>query len=123
MYTKISRECFKWGSVNILLLSIVLFDISNRCPYASSKWYYVEYIAAGLLGLSAFYYFARYFYYLFCLEPVKGSEEQRKLLKFDINDTSFITTPIAKKEAPKNVNMTPMNISGLSWHSSFNECE
>lgn len=81
--TKISRNYLKWGTVNVLLLSILLFDLSNKCPYAFSKWYYVEYIAAACLSLSVLYYFAKYFYIWFAFKPVQGTSEQRRLLHFN----------------------------------------
>ncbi|KAL9700446.1 hypothetical protein quinque_003887 [Culex quinquefasciatus] len=118
--TRRSRECLKWGSINIGLLSIVLFDISNKCPYSFSPWYYVEYVAAGILGASVLYYFARYFYYLFSKKPLEGTDQQRKLLKFDANDNSFVTTtPVASRKQSSAV--TPGgNLSSVSLHS-FNE--
>ncbi|XP_053683142.1 transmembrane protein 209 [Sabethes cyaneus] len=116
-----SRECLKWGSLNIVLLSIILFDISNKCPYSFSKLYYVEYAAVVLVAMSVAYYFARYFFYLFSKEPLQGTEYQRKLLKFDDDDASFITTtPAAKKEVSSSLVTPGGNVSSISLHS-FNE--
>ncbi|XP_065086552.1 transmembrane protein 209 [Ochlerotatus camptorhynchus] len=114
-----SRECLKWGSINIALLSILLFDISNKCPYSFSQWYYLEYAAAAILTGSVLYYFGRYFYYLFSREALKGTEQQRKLLKFDNDDHSFITTTPASKK-PTTASATPANVTSVSLHS-FNE--
>lgn len=114
-----SRECLKWGSLNIALLSILLFDISNKCPYTFSHWYYLEYAAAAILAGSVLYYFSRYFYYLFSKEALKGTEQQRKLLKFDNDDNSFITTTPASKK-PTTADATPANVTSVSLHS-FNE--
>lgn len=114
-----SRECLKWGSINIALLSILLFDISNKCPYSFSQWYYLEYAAAAILTGSVLYYFGRYFYYLFSREALKGSDQQRKLLNFDNDDHSFITTTPASKK-PTTANATPANVTSVSLHS-FNE--
>lgn len=83
LQAKTSRSDLKWGTINVVLLSILLFDLSNKCPYAFSKWYYLEYAAAGLLGLSVLYYFSRYFFFWFTFEPINGTQEQRKLLHFD----------------------------------------
>ena len=104
------------------LLSVLLFDISNKCPYSFSQWYYLEYAAAAILGLSVVYYFGRYFYYVFSKEPLRGTEFQRKLLKFEVDDTSFIaTTPAAAKKPPAaSAGVTPANISSVSLHS-FND--
>ncbi|XP_055625345.1 transmembrane protein 209 [Toxorhynchites rutilus septentrionalis] len=116
---KRSRECLQWGSINIVLLSIIFFDISSKCPYSFSQWYYLEYAAAGILSCSALYYFARYFYYIFSKEPLTGTENQRKLLKFEVNDKSFIIkTP--KSKSKLDTNTTPTNVLSVSLHSFNN---
>uniref|UniRef100_A0A182Q460 Transmembrane protein 209 n=1 Tax=Anopheles farauti TaxID=69004 RepID=A0A182Q460_9DIPT len=116
---KRSKECLVWGTVHILLLSVVLFDISNKCPYSFSHLYYVEYAAAAILGVSMVYYYSCYFYYLFSLEPIHGTEQQRRILKFEENDNSFITTsPQAKQSS--SANDTPMDVTSALLRS-FNE--
>lgn len=125
-----------------------MFDISNKCPYAESKWYYVEYAAATIVGLSMLACFLKYFLYVFHTQPVQGTRQQKSLMKFDDNglylislsnnfnsiginsyfsliDNSFITTtPSKKKEAFDNSFQNQyVNNTILSWHSSFNECK
>ncbi|XP_055605451.1 transmembrane protein 209 isoform X2 [Uranotaenia lowii] len=114
-----SRECLKWGTINVAILSVLLFDISNKCPYAFSNWYYLEYAASAILGCSVLYYFGRYFFYVFCREPLKGTEQQRKLLKFDVDDNSFVTMTPGPKIPPSQAN-TPANVSSVSL-SSLND--
>lgn len=80
---KINRNSLKWGSINTFILSIILYDIKHKCPYSFSNWYYVEYTAAALLGLSVLYYLIRFIYYWLTFEPLKGTSEQRKLLHFN----------------------------------------
>uniref|UniRef100_A0A182MN13 Transmembrane protein 209 n=1 Tax=Anopheles culicifacies TaxID=139723 RepID=A0A182MN13_9DIPT len=116
---KRSKECLRWGTVHILLLSVVLFDISNKCSYSFSNLYYVEYVAAAMLGCSMVYYYSCYFYYLFSTEPICGTEQQRRILKFDANDSSFITTPPQTKQSTSADN-TPINVSA-SLLRSFHE--
>ncbi|XP_049290398.1 transmembrane protein 209 [Anopheles funestus] len=116
---KRSKECLLWGTVHILLLSVVLFDISNKCPYSFSNLYYVEYLAAAMLTCSMVYYYSCYFYYLFSTEPICGTEQQRRILKFDANDSSFITTPPQAKQSASADN-TPINVSA-SLLRSFHE--
>uniref|UniRef100_A0A182Y2C3 Uncharacterized protein n=1 Tax=Anopheles stephensi TaxID=30069 RepID=A0A182Y2C3_ANOST len=116
---KRSKECLRWGTVHILLLSVVLFDISNKCSYSFSNLYYVEYIAAAMLSCSMVYYYSCYFYYLFSTEPIRGTEQQRRILKFDANDSSFITTPPQAKQSAS-ADDTPMNVS-TSLLRSFHE--
>ncbi|XP_055531516.1 transmembrane protein 209 [Wyeomyia smithii] len=115
-----SRECLKWGSLNIVLLSVILFDISNKCPYSFSQWYYLEYAAAALLATSVVYYFSCYFFHLFSKEPLRGTDYQRKLLKFDVDDNSFITTAPAAKKESASASVNPGSESFVSLHS-FNE--
>lgn len=80
---KLAKDSLRWGCLNVILLAILLFDISNRCPFAHSKWYYAEYIAAVLTGLGAFSSFLKYFLYVFRKNPILGTKEQKNLLKFD----------------------------------------
>ncbi|GAB0090352.1 transmembrane protein 209 [Sergentomyia squamirostris] len=119
LQTKEKRESLKWGTINVALLSFVTFDLSNKCPDAFSPWFYVEYVAAGILFLSSLYYFGRYLYLLYDFSPVEGNEQQRKLLQFDENDSSFVLKTPKPKIA--DVTTSPINVSGLSWNSSFND--
>ncbi|XP_036345735.1 uncharacterized protein LOC118754979 [Rhagoletis pomonella] len=96
---KRAKDCLRWGSLNVVLLAILLFDISNQCPYSYSKWYYVEYLAAALSGLGAFSCFLKYFLYLFHTNPLLGTKEQKNLLKFDECDSSFAVTPPAQRKS------------------------
>ena len=138
----------KWGSFNVIVLAFLMFDISNKCPYAESNWYYVEYAAATIVGLSMLACFLKYFLYVFHTQPVQGTRQQKSLMKFDDNglclispqeilkstginsyfsvtDNSFITTtPSKKKEAfDTSFQNQYVNNTILSWHSSFNECK
>lgn len=80
---KQKRTYLKWGTINVLILSLLLIDITNRCPYAFSNWYYVEYAAAVVLSLSIVYYLCGYLFFWITFEPVKGTAAQQKLLHFD----------------------------------------
>lgn len=138
-----AKYYLKWGSFNVVILAILMFDISNKCPYAESNWYYVEYVAAAIVGLSMLACFLKYFLYIFYTQPVQGTRQQKNLMKFDdnglltskllkdfvmigyiITDNSFITTTPKKKEQFSDKRQDPyINNTILSWHSSFNECE
>lgn len=84
------RNALKWGTINVVVLSVLLFDISNQCPYSVSKWYYLEYAFAALAALSVCFHFGRYFYIFFSFEPVQGTEEQRRLMQFETGGTSIL---------------------------------
>ncbi|XP_018795793.1 PREDICTED: transmembrane protein 209 [Bactrocera latifrons] len=120
---KLAKESLRWGCLNVVLLAILLFDISNRCPFAHSKWYYAEYIAAVLTGLGAFSSFLKYFLFIFRKNPILGTKEQKNLLKFDELDTSFLVTPPSqsKNKACDDLATNQINNTLLSWHSSFND--
>ncbi|CAD7003566.1 unnamed protein product [Ceratitis capitata] len=120
---KNAKYSLRWGCVNVLLLAILLFDISNQCPFSRSKWYYVEYVAAVLTGLGAFSCFLKYFLYIFHKDPIVGTKEQKNLLKFDDGDSSFLVSPPAEKKKERCEDLAPnlINNTLLSWHSSFND--
>lgn len=80
---KKKRNYLKWGSMNAVILSVLMYDIKNKCPFAYSKWYYIEYIVAGLFALSVLFYFTKYLFLWLTFEPIKGTQAQRKLLHFD----------------------------------------
>ncbi|XP_023303699.2 transmembrane protein 209 isoform X1 [Lucilia cuprina] len=117
-----AKYYLKWGSFNVIILAILMFDISNKCPYAESNWYYLEYGVATIVGLSMLACFLKYFLYIFYTQPVQGTRQQKNLMKFDDNDNSFITTTPKKKEQFNNKRQESyINNTILSWHSSFNE--
>lgn len=81
--SKRKRQYLAWGSINAVLLSIIVYDIRNKCPFAYSKWYYVEYAIAAFLGLSVLYYFSKYIFLWLTFKPIRGTQLQRKLLSFE----------------------------------------
>lgn len=83
LMNKKKRDYLKWGTINAVILSVMMYDIKNKCPFAYSKWYYIEYIVAGFLALSVLYYFIKYMFLWFRFEPIKGTPAQRKLLHFE----------------------------------------
>lgn len=80
---KKKRNYLKWGSINAVFLSVMMYDIKNKCPFAFSKWYYLEYTIAGILALCVLYYFTKFIYLWLTFEPIKGTQAQRKLLHFE----------------------------------------
>lgn len=83
LQNKQKRNFLKWGLINVAVLLILVLDLSSKCPYAFSKWFYVEYLATGLLGLSTLYYFSKYCYLWITFEPINGTVEQKQLLHFE----------------------------------------
>uniref|UniRef100_A0A336K9D8 CSON005613 protein n=1 Tax=Culicoides sonorensis TaxID=179676 RepID=A0A336K9D8_CULSO len=116
------RNCVIFGSINAVLLSIIWFDISQKCPYSFSYWYYCEYAAAGILSLSLIYYILSYMYHRYFVSPLKVTEDQRKLLRLDENDGTFVISPTKSPDPNVTFDKTsaPINVSTLSWQS-YNE--
>lgn len=85
LQNKQRRQYLQWGSANAVLLAMIMYDIRNQCQFAQSKWYYLEYVIAGMLGLSTLYYFAKYFVVWLTFDPIKGTQLQRRLLHFENN--------------------------------------
>lgn len=90
LMNKKKRNYLKWGSINTLILSVMMYDIINKCPFANSNWYYIEYFVAGLFAFSVLYYFIKYLVLWLTFEPIKGTQAQRKLLHFDDGGMSII---------------------------------
>lgn len=82
---KQANDFLKWGTINIVILAVLLYDISNKCPYAESVWFYVEYAGAAISALSVLACFLKYFIYLMRTEPIQGTEQQKSLLQFQDN--------------------------------------
>ncbi|XP_063707672.1 transmembrane protein 209-like [Culicoides brevitarsis] len=117
------RNCLTYGALNALFLAILWFDISQQCPYSVSYWYYVEYVAAGILGVSLLYNILSYVYHRFLVSPLVVTEEQRKLLRLDDVDGSFVVSPAKSQKLNTTMDKAAaanMNVSSLSWQS-YNE--
>lgn len=98
LWTKLSRDALKWSTIHAFILSILIYDVSNKCKYAASKWYWIEYFAIVIVAFSLVYYLGRYLYFSLNWEPVVGTAEQKQLLQFDDKDASFV---VRKKQSPK----------------------
>lgn len=116
--TKLSRDAFKYSLVNSLVIGVILYDVSRRCP---DSWLWIEYLALGINVLSLLYYLGRFLYFSITWEPVVGTEAQKRLLQFDDKDSSFLVrkeTPDPRSGNTAYLNNT-LNFSNLSC--SFNE--
>lgn len=117
--SKYKRNCLIFGALNAVCLSILWFDITQKCPYAFSYWYYCEYAAASVLALSLLYHVLSWLYYRFFVATLVVTEDQRKLLCLDDHDGTFVISP-AKTPNPNVIldkTASPMNVSSLSWQS------
>ncbi|KAK9745680.1 Cytochrome B561, N terminal [Popillia japonica] len=122
-----SKSSLIWGTVNIGLLGIILYDILHTCPLHTSYIQYIEYVGAIILLLNIVYHFGRY---LMLNLPDRISSPP---LVSTCLTASPPGTPINKIQSTPEINTpnlsmstTPMNTSALSWltnstpNSSFN---
>lgn len=121
LWSKLSRDALKWSLLHAAILGILVYDVSNKCKYADSKLYWIEYFSIAIVSASLFYYIVRYIYYSVIWEPVVGTSDQKRLLQFEDKDNSFV---IRKKQSPGPVSSpllpnASLNFSNLSC--SFND--
>ena len=72
--TEKARYCLKWGTINVVLLAALLFDISNKCRSTNSFWWYVEYGLAAIMALSVFACFLKYFLCIYHTDSIHGEQ-------------------------------------------------
>lgn len=126
LWSKISRNALKWSLLHAAILGVLVYDVSNKCKYADSKLYWIEYLLIGIVACSLVYYIVRYIYYSVIWEPVVGTEDQKRLLQFENKDNSFV---IRKKPSPGH-GPSPSSLScsltdslNLSGYSSPNQSQ
>uniref|UniRef100_A0A1B0BL71 Transmembrane protein 209 n=1 Tax=Glossina palpalis gambiensis TaxID=67801 RepID=A0A1B0BL71_9MUSC len=108
----------KWGVINLLLL-LVLMSVYSQSSCVQSNFLKLEYGAIIIIGLNTIACFTKYLFYMFKREFLHGTVQQKNLLKFDENDSSFVIfDPIKKKEVQAEDTLQNTDIN-TSWHSSF----
>uniref|UniRef100_D3TPF5 Uncharacterized conserved membrane protein n=1 Tax=Glossina morsitans morsitans TaxID=37546 RepID=D3TPF5_GLOMM len=108
----------KWGVINLLLLLILMSDYSQS-SCVQSNFLKIEYGAIIIIGLNTIACFTKYLFYMFKREFLQGTVQQKNLLKFDDNDSSFVIfDPFKKKEVQAEDALQNSDIN-TSWHSSF----
>ncbi|GJQ80784.1 hypothetical protein Trydic_g9375 [Trypoxylus dichotomus] len=113
-----SKYSLIWGTVNVALLAIILYDLAYTCPLYTSYILYLEYVGAIILLLNILYHFGRYLKLnlrwnvasppavISCLSSSTPGTPSK------IQSTSGLSTPNLSMSA------TPMNTSALSWMSN-----
>lgn len=108
---------FSAATLNLMLLAIIGFDLMQRCPYYFSTWYYVEYGVVAVLTANFIYYAVR------CRLKLAAVEDSKKRLCLNplVATRKVANVKIEANLTPVNVSATQVNLSALSWQSSFND--
>ncbi|CAH0550513.1 unnamed protein product [Brassicogethes aeneus] len=115
-----------WGSINVCLLAILLYDVSFTCSYYLNFYNYVEYVIIGILTFNVFYHLVKVIKLgVARTDQVTINLEQKKLLGVRDSDPSFrivknthntssgINTPVG--------NMSSLNSTNVSWKSNITQ--
>lgn len=120
------KNDFLWGTFNFVVLLIVLYDLSESCPFYVNYFLYAEYILVIILTLNLFYHVIKVVKYSLSFpEPVSITHEQKILLGVRDLDPSYrIETPkksnVSETSTPTPLNITLNRRSTISQSDSIN---
>lgn len=115
------KSAIRWSAFNIILLSILTFDIHTTAMYYDLVFYYIEIIACTILTVSLIKNILTYFYYTFFVDQVVcDNEDQRILLNLSASNSilktkSTLETTIKKQDTDETVWGSVKNLSWQSW--------
>ncbi|ENN71499.1 hypothetical protein YQE_11793, partial [Dendroctonus ponderosae] len=114
------KESLVWCGVNAAFLAIVVYDITQTCPWAMGFYHYFEYSLTVVFSLNVLYYLARMIrLYFSCADQIAVTAEQKKLLGVPDADPNYTLINSAKSPVKRlNSFSSPqqsMNLSGFSW--------
>ncbi|XP_022215445.1 transmembrane protein 209 [Drosophila obscura] len=119
-----AKTYLKWCTINVALLSLLLFDLSQTCPSLHWTYFFVaECSVTTVTALSALACLAKYLWLCLSGDQVLGTDVQKCLLDgYDDNSFRTIFTRKAKKPRCYEVDTdfeddTPI----INWHSSFED--
>ncbi|KAJ3665391.1 hypothetical protein Zmor_000888 [Zophobas morio] len=137
---RVIRRSVIWGSVNFLILGVLLYDIAYSCPLYYDFYDYIKYAFVAFTTVNIFYYAAKIITSnLICQQKIFITSEQKKLLgikdtdpNFKVVDQlntsaiqtpthSFPNTPNSSPNLPSS--STPMNTTAHSWRTSLSPNE
>ncbi|KRT84066.1 hypothetical protein AMK59_1625 [Oryctes borbonicus] len=114
-----SKHSLIWGTVNVGLLAIILYDLIYTCPLYTSYVQYIEYVGVIILLLNILYHFGKYLRlnlsWNLTSAPVVNSCLSASTPGTPSNKTQLspeLNTPTLSMSS------TPMNTSALSWMSN-----
>jgi hypothetical protein len=133
------RKSLIWGSVNLLILSVLLYDIANSCPFHFDFYDYVKYGFVCIISINVLYYAAKIMISNFNKEQIPITLEQKKLLGISDTDPNFKIINYAQISPTQTPNHsfshspsssptlsspgTPMNMTAHSWRSNLSPNE
>nr|XP_015837006.1 PREDICTED: transmembrane protein 209 isoform X1 [Tribolium castaneum] len=132
------RKSFIWGSVNLLILAVLLYDIANSCPLYTDIYDYIKYAFVLIVSINLLYYAAKIMISNFNHEQIPITLEQKKLLgisdsgldpNFKVVDKLHAPTAQTPSHSFSNspsppsspLSSTPMNMTANSWRSTPND--
>ncbi|XP_066249033.1 transmembrane protein 209 [Euwallacea similis] len=113
-----------WFGINVLLLSIIIYDLSQTCRIYMNYYQYIEYSFVVILTLNVVYYFGKIIkLYFAAKEQIPVTLEQRKLLGVKDSDPNYtlispIQSPQKSSDCTPLLSNTPLNMTTLSWRSN-----
>lgn len=125
MGEKKRKSAIKWTTFNVILLSILTFDIYKTAKHYDLLFYYIEFAACIILTISLLKNSLTFLYYTFFVEQIVcDNEDQRLLLNLNTSNSTLIkakSTIEAVKKQDTEDNLWG-NVKNLSWQS-WGDCE
>ncbi|XP_032674619.1 transmembrane protein 209 isoform X2 [Odontomachus brunneus] len=107
-----ARDSITWFCVNILLLSIVLYDV--MCDGTVYKpIYWLEWCLASILTINAFYHIMRYIWATMRLQPIVLKPKQKRLLGVSEDEPLFKNEVVQQQkssETSPSLNLSCINL-------------
>nr|NP_648968.2 uncharacterized protein Dmel_CG6479, isoform A [Drosophila melanogaster]AAF49357.1 uncharacterized protein Dmel_CG6479, isoform A [Drosophila melanogaster]ADA53598.1 FI08815p [Drosophila melanogaster]AOQ09981.1 CG6479-RA [synthetic construct] len=119
-----ARHYLKWCSINVVLLSLLLFDLWQACRSAyRTYWFLAECTITTLIGLSALACFGKYLWLWFGGDQVTGSDIQKWLLdgKAENSFRTVCSRAVMKPRSYEPDSDIEDDIPIINWHSSFED--
>ncbi|VEN39396.1 unnamed protein product [Callosobruchus maculatus] len=112
------RRSLIWGSMNFMLMCLVLYDLSYACPLYVNYYHYAEYAIVVILMINIFYHIANFVKYTYGNpEPVTITSEQKRFLGIKDSDPNYKILDTPRSPSAPGYYSTPMNLSAVSWMS------
>lgn len=122
------RDALFWFGVNVVLVAVLIYDVSQTCPLYFNFYHYLEYGLITLFTLNIVFYIAKIIkLYLTSSDQIVVTVEQKKLLGVKNSDPNYkiitpIKTPASFPATPMlSDQKTPMNMTALSWRSNLSQ--
>nr|CAH7720818.1 unnamed protein product [Callosobruchus chinensis] len=135
------RRSLIWGSMNFMLMCLVLYDLSYACPLYVNYYHYAEYAIVVILMINILYHIANFVKYTYGnLEPVTITSEQKRFLgikdsgmnlstsaaswtytRGSPNVTPYEKSPSFAKSSPLHTSFHPMSVDHITHEDGLNK--